>query len=266
MDKKVILITGASTGIGRACADRLHWSGWTVVGASRRGTTSDSWQGLSMDVDNDASVEQGVADIIAEHGRIDAVLANAGWGVAGAAEATPIADAKAQVETIFWGAVRIVNAVLPSMRHQGGGRILLTSSIGGLIGIPFQAFYSAGKFALEGYAESMAYEVEPFGVHVTLIEPGNFKTDFTASRRMIPSSVDDPYRVASEKAIRTMERDERNGANPSDVAKVVERLLNSAKPPRRLMVGKRNERVGAVAKRLMPFRLFEKSARKSLGL
>jgi NAD(P)-dependent dehydrogenase (short-subunit alcohol dehydrogenase family) len=266
MSKKVILVTGASAGIGGECADRLQQSGWTVVGASRRGTSSGSWQGMTMNVDDDASVNQGITDILAEHGRIDAVLASAGWGLAGAAEQTPILEAKAQIETIFWGAVRVVNATLPIFRRQGGGRIVLMSSMGGQIGIPFQAFYSAGKFALEGFAESLAYEVEPFGVHVTLVEPGNFKTDFTESRIMVPVSSDDPYAKAREKAIVTMERDEVHGAHPRDVARVVERVLGAAKPPRRVSVGKFAERVGLIAKRLMPFALFEKSARGSLGV
>jgi NAD(P)-dependent dehydrogenase (short-subunit alcohol dehydrogenase family) len=266
MTKKVILVTGASAGIGAQCASRLQENGWTVVGASRRGTSSGSWQGFKMNVDDDASVSQGVAAVLAEHGRIDAVLAGAGWGLAGAAEQTPIVDAKAQVETIFWGAVRVVHAVLPVFRRQGGGRIVLMSSIGGQIGIPYQAFYSAGKFALEGYAEALAYEVEPFGVHVTLVEPGNFKTDFTASRRMVSVSSDDPYAKAREKAIVTMERDEVHGANPRDVARVVEKVLSATKPPRRVSVGKVGERVGLIAKRLMPFALFEKSARGSLGV
>jgi short-subunit dehydrogenase len=111
------------------------------------------------------------------------VLACAGWGLAGAAEQSSIEDAMAQFNTNFWGAVRVVNAALPGLRERGGGHVVLMSSIGGILGIPYQAFYSASKFALEGYAESLAYEVAPFNIHVTLVEPGNFKTDFTAARR-----------------------------------------------------------------------------------
>jgi len=265
MSKQVILVTGASSGLGRICADSLHQSGWTVIGASRRGTSSSGWTPLAMDVDDD-SVTNGVAEILKEHGRLDAVLANAGFGIAGAAEQTSIADAKAQVETNFWGAVRIVNAVLPHFRNQGGGRLLLTSSIGGLLGIPYQAFYSASKFALEGYAESLAYEVEPFNIHVTLIEPGNFKTDFTANRRMVEVTGDDPYKTAREKAVSMMGRDEINGADPLLVAKVVEKVLNEKRPPRRVSVGKFDERVGIMGKRLLPYRLFEKAAKGSLGV
>jgi len=266
MDKKVIVITGASAGIGEACAKHLHQKGWTVVGASRRATASTTGPGLVMDVDSDTSVTNGFASVLADHGRLDAVLACAGWGLAGAAEQSPIDQAKAQLETNFWGCVRVANAALPIFRRQGGGRLIFMSSIGGLIGIPYQAFYSASKFALEGYAESLAYEVEPFKVRVTLVEPGNFKTDFTQSRKVVVVPDDDPYKAAREKAIETMERDEKGGADPKDVAKLVETVLGQPKPPRRVSVGKFDERIGVMAKRLMPFRLFESSARKSLGV
>ena len=213
-DARRVLVTGASAGIGRACADELHTAGWAVTGASRRGTTSGGWAGLVMDVDDDDSVRTGVAGMLA-----------------------------------------------------GGGRIVLMSSIGGVIGIPFQAFYSAGKFALEGLGEALAYEVAPLGVHVTLVEPGNVKTDFTASRRMAQAAGSDPvYGAALTKAVGLMERDEANGVPAADVAAVVRRVLESRRPPRRVSVGKAGERVGLLAKRLLPFRAFEAAAKTSLGV
>lgn len=266
MDKKVVLVTGASSGLGAACADRLEQLGWTVIGASRRGTSSATWTALAIDVDDGESVTQGVDTILARHGRLDALVACAGWGLAGSVEQTPIVEAQAQMETNFWGVVRVVHAALPAMRRQGGGRLVLMSSIGGVIGIPFQAFYSASKFALEGYAESLAYEVEPFNVHVTLVEPGNFKTGFTHSRRLVTPPPDDPYAHARDQVVAAMERDELHGAAPIDVAKVVERVLGARRPPRRVSVGKADERIGLVAKRLIPFRLFERAARRSLGV
>jgi NAD(P)-dependent dehydrogenase (short-subunit alcohol dehydrogenase family) len=264
---RVILVTGTSAGIGKSCADRLHNGGWTVYGASRRGTSGAGWTPMTMDVDHDDQVAGGVQQVLAEHGRLDAVIACAGWGLAGPVENTPISDAKDQLETNFWGAARLVRDALPVMRAQGSGRIVLISSLGGLIGLPFQAFYSASKFAMEGYGEALAYEVEPFGIHVTLVEPGNFKTDFTASRRdvAVPAG-DDPYTAASAKAISVMERDEAAGADPELAAKVVVRVLNAKRPPRRVSAGKIDERVGVLGKRLLPHRLFEKAARGSLGV
>jgi NAD(P)-dependent dehydrogenase (short-subunit alcohol dehydrogenase family) len=264
---KVVLLTGASAGLGRACAERLDAAGWVVVGASRRGAAGGAGESLIMDVDDDTSVHDGVAGVIERHGRIDALVAAAGWGLAGPVEHTSIEDAKAQLETNFWGAVRVIQAVLPVMRAQGHGRIILMSSIGGIIGIPFQAFYSASKFALEGLGESLAYEVAPFGISVTLVEPGNFATDFTSSRRMsTASSPDNAYQVALEKAVKLMEHDELNGASPDEVASLIVKLLKARRPPRRVSVGKAGERVGLMAKRLMPFRLFQAAAKSSLGV
>lgn len=263
---RVALITGASAGLGRACADRLADAGWTVVGASRRGTGGPGWTGMVMDVDSDTSVQAGVASVITGSGRLDAVVAAAGWGIAGAVEDTSVDEAKAQFETNFWGCVRVVRAVLPQMRAQRSGRIVLISSIGGVIGIPFQAFYSASKFALEGYAEALAYEVAPFGIDVTLVQPGNFKTEFTARRTVVAGANGSDYASAMGKAVAAMERDERNGAPPADVAATVARLLGDRRPPRRVSVGKTSERIGIMAKRLLPFRIFESAAKSSLGV
>jgi NAD(P)-dependent dehydrogenase (short-subunit alcohol dehydrogenase family) len=266
-EAKVVLVTGASAGIGRATADRLAGSGWTVRGASRRGTGGSGWSGSVTDVDDDSSVQACVDSLLAEHGRLDAVVLAAGWGLAGAVELTSIADAKDQLETNFWGSARVVKAALPAMRAQGAGRVVLIGSLGGLIGIPFQAFYSASKFALEGYGEALAYEVSPFGIHVTLVEPGNVRTDFTAGRRdvTVPPG-EDPYQAAVAKAVGLMAKDEAAGAEPSLVAAVIERVLTARRPPRRVSVGKLDERAGVFAKRLLPYRLFERAARSSLGV
>lgn len=266
MDKKVILITGASTGLGRACADLLHSAGWHVIGASRREVSGAQWRYLPMDVDDDASVAGAIVSSYAELGRLDAVLHCAGWGLAGAAEQTTIEDAKSQFETNFWGAVRVTNAALPIFRQRGAGRMIFMSSIGGLIALPYQSFYSASKFALEGYAEALAYEVAPYGVKITLVEPGNFKTEFTQSRRMVPVASSDVYARARDKVISLMARDELDGADPRSLAKTVETLLSSAKPPLRVSVGKIDERFGLIAKRLLPFSIFQRAARSSLGL
>ncbi|MHB8429483.1 MAG: SDR family NAD(P)-dependent oxidoreductase, partial [Acidimicrobiales bacterium] len=159
-----------------------------------------------------------------------------------------------------------VQRALPAMRAGGRGRIVLVSSIGGLLGLPFQAFYSASKFAMEGFGEALAYEVAPFGVTVSLVEPGNVRTDFTDSRRLAPVTASSPYAAAIARAIGTMAADERHGVAPERVAALVERLCSNDRPARRATVGRLDERIGPVAKRFLPNRIFERAAKGSLGL
>jgi NAD(P)-dependent dehydrogenase (short-subunit alcohol dehydrogenase family) len=219
-----------------------------------------------MDVDDDGSVRAGIKELLAEHGRIDAVVTAAGYGLSGPVETTPLADARAHIETNFWGTVRVVREVLPHMRQAGTGRVVLIGSLAGMVGLPFQAYYSAGKYALEGFGEALAYEVSPFGIEVTLVEPGNTATDFTDGRRRCDPDPDSPYALMNGQAVAVMEDDERNGIPAASVAKVVERVLASPRPPRRVSVGSADERLGTFAKRFMPHRLFERLARGPLGL
>jgi short-subunit dehydrogenase len=220
---------------------------------------------MSMDGDVDESVAGGVARIVGEHDRLDAIVTAAGWGLSGSVEDTPIDSARAQVETNFWGTVRVVREVLPVMRNQGHGQIVLMGSIGGLLGLPFQSYYSASKFALEGFAEALAYEVAPFGVSVTIIEPGNVATSFTSNRHKANADAG-PYARLNTSAVAAMEREERNGIDAEQVAHLVHRVLESKNPPRRVSVGKLDERFGAFAKRLLPYRVFERIARGPLGV
>jgi NAD(P)-dependent dehydrogenase (short-subunit alcohol dehydrogenase family) len=274
---RVVLITGAASGIGRACAERLAAAGWMVTGADRRamsetagGSGSPSahaaaWSGIVMNVDDEHAVHAGVAEVLRRHGRIDALVAAAGWAVSGAAEFTPLEDARDVFETNFWGCVRAVQAVLPQMRTQRSGRILLISSMAGLVGLPFEAYYSASKFALEGFGESLAYEVAPFGVTVTLLEPANVATDFRW-RLCTEADTEDVYADAAAQAFRVTKRKLASGVPPARVAAAVQRLLESPRPPRRQSVGKAIERSGVLTKRILPFRLFEAASKKSLGV
>lgn len=261
-----VLVTGASAGIGRATAELLAARGWSVTGGSRRGTAGATWRGTHMDVDDDASVAAAVEAAASGGGRLEALVACAGWGLAGAVEHTSVEDGKAQIETNFWGVHRCVRAVLPILRSHGGGRIVVVGSIAGVIAIPFQAFYSASKFALEGYAEALAWEVAPFDIGVTIVEPGNVRTDFTSARRDVGApDGDDPYRERVAKAVSQMERDEQAGVPPEAVARVIARVLDAKAPPRRVSVGKTFERAGIIAKRLLPFSVFERAAKSALG-
>jgi len=184
-------------------------------------------------------------------------------------------EKKDEVGSEAWHPDGVVQRALPVMRRQGRGRIVLMSSIGGVLGLPFQAFYTAAKFALEGYGEALAYEVAPFGIEITLVEPGNVRTGFTAARRDVDQDADtagvldegeSAYRQAAARAVGKMAEDEAGGVDPGKVADVVVRVLGSSHPPRRVSVGKFDERIGITAKRLLPHRLFERAARGSLGV
>lgn len=219
-----------------------------------------------MDVDQDDSVAAGVAAVVARHGRLDAVVTAAGYGLSGPVETTALADARAQLETNFWGTVRVVQEALPNMRASGGGRIVMIGSLAGLVALPYQAYYSASKYALEGFGEALAYEVSPFGIEVTLVEPGNTATGFTDGRLRRDPEADNPYAAVNDKAVGVMEHDERNGIPAGTVAAAVEKVLTARTPPRRVTVGNADERLGTFAKRFLPHRVFERMARGPLGL
>jgi NAD(P)-dependent dehydrogenase (short-subunit alcohol dehydrogenase family) len=264
MTQRTALVTGASSGLGRAAADHLAARGWTVVGASRRGTGGGAWEGVTMDVDDDAAVAAGVRGVVERHGRLDAVVAAAGWGLAGPIEDTPLADAKDQVETNLWGVVRVVQAALPHLR-AARGRVVIVGSIAGVVAIPYQAYYSVSKFALEAYAEALSYEAAPLGVGVTIVEPGNFATGFTRARRDVAVPADSPYAAASARAIAKMVADEEGGADPAMCARRIAAALEARRAPLRVTTGKWFERLGPAAKRVLPFRVFAAAARSSLG-
>jgi NAD(P)-dependent dehydrogenase (short-subunit alcohol dehydrogenase family) len=222
---------------------------------------------IPMDVDNDRSVTEGVDCVLAKAGRVDAVINNAGWGLMGAIEDTSIEEAKAQMETNFFGALRVCRAVLPVMRRQGHGYIVNISSLAGIVGLPFSGMYSASKFALEGLSESLRLETRRFGVRVVLIEPGDFRSGFPAARRLAEASAtNEAYRDALQRARVAQEKDERNGPTPEPIAHLVEKMLRTPKPRTRYSVGLLSQRIVVPCKRLMPQRMFEWLLCRVLGV
>lgn len=180
---KVVLVTGASSGIGQACAELLSARGHTVYGTSRKPPPEPArHRMLELDVTRDDSVQKAVATVLEEQGHLDVVVNNAGYALAGPIEDTSIEEARHQLDTNFFGVLRVCKAVLPSMRARGSGLIVNVSSLGGMVGLPFQGLYSASKFALEGLTESLRQEVAPFGVQVTLLQPGDVRTAITDNR------------------------------------------------------------------------------------
>lgn len=256
------MVTGASSGIGEAIAEHLAAAGIRVIGSRLPDEPEGSIRGEALsplNVDEDASVGAFVADVVERAGRIDVLVNCAGFGIAGSLEDTTVAEAKAQFETNYFGVHRMCRAVLPTMRRQGAGRIVTVSSIGGLIALPFQATYSATKYALEGLTEALRYEVRPFGIKVTLIEPADFSTGFTAKRRMTDEAGDEAsaYATAFASALDVITKDEMRGWEPDAIGRLAVRIVRRRSPRLRYTVGRFDERAVSWLKRVVPHRVFE---------
>lgn len=254
---KVILITGATSGIGYACARLFAQKGFTVWAASRRaGAQPEKFEGggiiyfQAMDVCDEASVAFAVNHIIEQSGEIGTVLHCAGIGIAAAAEDALAKEVSLQFETNYFGTLRVNRFVLPYMRKRGAGLVLVTGSIAGLIAIPFQSHYSSSKYALEAYVEALRLESKPFGIKACLVEPGDTKTGFTGSR-WLAMPAGSPYRDTCESSVNKMARDEQNGRSPESVAKVAVRLSQKTRLPVRRCVGIEYKLI-AFARRLLP--------------
>jgi NAD(P)-dependent dehydrogenase (short-subunit alcohol dehydrogenase family) len=265
--ERVVLITGASSGIGQACATYLAQRGYRVLGTSRQAAflpATLEWQPgsvqmIPMDVNEDDSVQRAIVWAVGQAGRIDVLVNCAGYGIVGAVEDTTVEDAKAQIETNLFGVWRTCRAVLPAMRAQRGGYIVNISSIGGLIGIPFQSAYGASKFAVEGLTEALSAEVKPFGIHACLIEPGDIPTQFAAHRHKTAECLQNrAYCGAVDRALAVMEHDEQQGPSPMVVARQLERIITNPAPRLRYTVGPLFEKLAVLAKRILPGRLFER--------
>ena len=256
----VVLVTGASSGIGQACASLLARNGYHVYGASRSaGSASDGVVPIHMDVTLDGSVREGCAVILEREGLLDVVINSAGMGIAGALEDTSPDEAREQFEVNLFGVLRVCRAVLPTMRQQGSGYIVNIGSIGGLVAIPYQGVYSASKFALEGLTECLRMEAKAFGIHVVLIEPGDHRTGFTKNRRFTVGSPENPaYGAALARAIQRMAADEQAGPSPENVARLVHKVIRMRNPRLRYTAGPGAQRVAAWLKRLAPNALVER--------
>ena len=228
MKNLVVLLTGGSSGIGKELAQQLMNKGVCVYSASRRmGTASTAKTGggkiipIQLDINNEEETIRVVNQIFEENQRLDAVICNAGNGIAGAVEDTSADEVKFQFETNFFGTVKTINACLPIFRKQGFGKIMATSSVAAIVPIPYQAFYSAGKSALLSFMQALSLEVKTFGIQCCTVLPGDTKTDFTSTRKyteacQLPDSV---YRARMNKSVSKMIRDEENGMGASFVAR-----------------------------------------------
>ena len=243
MNRSIVLVTGASSGIGKAIAELFLDTGYTVYGTSRKAAFNQAPDTnqivmLPMDTTDDASVKKGVDYVLSQESRIDILINCAGSGIAGSIEAVPVDIAKQQFDVTFFGTLRVIQAVMPTFRKNNSGRIINIGSVAGYIPIPFQSMYSASKFALESLSETLRMEAKKYNVSVSLVEPGDTKTGFTAMRVIAgDKAIEAAYMPECENAIKQMEKDEQNGASPMSVAKVVLKAAKRKNPPVRVTVG-----------------------------
>jgi NAD(P)-dependent dehydrogenase (short-subunit alcohol dehydrogenase family) len=266
-DQRVVLVTGASSGVGQSTARLLSQRGYQVFGTSRNPAGAEHIPGVEMlplDVRADDSVSACFDAVTQMAGRLDILVNNAGYELAGALEETSVDEAKAQFETNFFGIVRMVKAVLPVMRRQKHGQIITISSLSGISPIPFMGIYSASKFAVEGYTEALRHELKPFGIHVSLIEPGFLHTPMTSHRQVTVERIVeyDPWRQRALDAVRAYEE---KGPGPELVAETVLKIAASKAPRLRYLTG-RQARVVTGLRRFLPEGAFEQGSRSTFRL
>ena len=253
----IILITGVSSGFGLAMARQLSAGGHTVYGTVRRDVELvPGVHYLRADVRDTASVQAAVAAVLSAEGRIDVLINNAGMGIGGPVEFAPEADVQLQMDTNFMGQVRFTQAVLPAMRKQESGKILCFSSIGGVMGLPFQGFYSASKFAIEGFCEAMQIEVRKHGIQVILIEPGDFSTGFTSARIKQVSEEAAAAYPSLQRSVSSFEKDERTGLKPEFLACKIEKIIRKKHPKFRYVIATFIQKLSIPLKRILPARAF----------
>ena len=258
MEVKVALVTGGSSGIGAATARTLADAGIKVYAGSRRGTLEAACEGvvpLTLDVNDPASLEAAVKEILSREGRLDAVVCNAGNGCYGPVEGTTEEEARFQFETNYFGVLKTVEACLPTFRAQGHGRIVTITSVMALLQLPFQGFYSSVKAALLSLSESLALELKGTGIQCCSILPGDVSTGFTSARKMNAAALreDSPYKAWMQKNLKKVEQDELGGMRPEVIAKAVLKQLKKKRMAVRV-VPRLDYKLVALLVRLVPSR------------
>jgi len=253
----VVLVTGVSSGFGRAMASRLAKEGHKVYGTVRSVVEPlDGVVYLHADVTDDLAVADAFDRLMEAEGRIDVFINNAGMGIGGPLEFCSPSEIAGQMDVNFMGMVRWMSHVVPVMRTQGSGKIICMSSIGGLMGLPYQGAYSASKFAVEGYCEALRLELRGTGVYVTVVEPGDFSTGFTANRRSVCSEDVAQAYPSYKRSLAGIEKDETGGLKPEYLASKISSIIRKKRPAYNYVVASFLQRLSVFAKWLLPKPVF----------
>lgn len=265
-EKKVVLITGASSGFGQTATALLAKNAYTVFGTSRSpgNAKASEYTLLKLDVCSEESVQDCVQNVMKSAGRIDVLVNNAGYELVGALEETSLDEAKMQFETNFFGVVRMVKAVLPIMRAQRSGQIINIGSLTGILALPFCGLYSASKYALEGYTEALRHEVKSFNIKISIVDPSFFKTNLGKSAQVSSKRISDYSRMRLE-VFNIFKKSDESGEDPIIVANLIQSIIKSHRPKLRYRIGK--DAIWRPRLRtIMPSVLFEAVVRKKFKL
>ena len=255
---KVVLITGASSGIGKAIAESLQNRNFNVFGTSRNPDQKDSvWSLVALDVTKPETIKAAVERVISEAGKIDVLINNAGVGITGPIEETPDEEIKKAFDTNYFGPLSVIKAVLPHMRSRKKGLIINVTSIAGYMGLPFRGIYSASKGALELTTEALRMELKNFNIKLANIAPGDFATNIAAGRYHAPVFDGSPYEKAYEETLKLMNEHVLTGKDPSVVAKAILKIIEDEDPKIHYKVGEPLQKFSIVLKRVLPDKVYE---------
>jgi NAD(P)-dependent dehydrogenase (short-subunit alcohol dehydrogenase family) len=254
---KVILITGASSGIGLSVATYLSKIGYKVYGASRSAKPNSNFEVVKMDVTNEDMIHNVVENIISSEGRIDGLFNNAGVGAAGAFENTTVEDILKTYDTNVLGIVRTCQAVLPIMREQGSGHIINMSTLGSIMGLPYRAFYCSSKASVDMMTEALRLEVKRFGINVSLLSPGDVNTEIGTRRIISHNENDEVYGKVFTKTMQQLDEHVDDGLSPDYFGPVIHKILSSKRAKRNYYAGNFSEKLGVFLKKHLPDYLFE---------
>jgi len=259
--KKIVLVTGGSSGIGRAISSYLSKVGYIVYGSSRNvihGDVLDNFMMVKMDVTDPKSVQEAVKYIVKKEGRIDVLINNAGLGMIGPLESTSIGEIREVFETNIFGVLNVCKAVLPYLRKNKKANIINITSIGGEVSLPYRGIYCSSKFAVEAFSEALSMEVRQFGIHVTIVEPGDFKTNINRNRKIAQNAESSIYKTEFSRIMEQVNEEVSNAPTPGKIGVKIHQILQKKKPGLRYKVATPMQKLSVLLKRVLPSRVFEK--------